>query len=252
MIQPVIPQDVVTWALIIVSIFLVSGITYVYTNRNTFLTAVFSFLTIILIAIIKLVGFVDIKLSSSFLGGYNENHVGYVVAESGWQILMHAWHIWLLPVLAVVLLAIAAIISVLFYMSADKTKTEILTPTSLTTPAPKVTTSADRLNTFMAIDAAKKSSQETQEKLAEALLKNSSYEIQISDLMLKVRELSRELEEATTSYHDEINILELELKAKTKENQYILDQLSERSRELKRAQEMFEKLMEMHKGGQPT
>jgi predicted nucleic acid-binding Zn-ribbon protein len=110
-------------------------------------------------------------------------------------------------------------------------------------------TSADRLNAFMAIDAAKKSSQETHEKLAEALLKNASYEIKLSDLNLKTRELERDLGQAQKQLKEEVEVLDLELKAKTRENQYIIDQLAERSRELSRAQEMFEKLMALHKQG---
>ncbi|MDX2164932.1 MAG: hypothetical protein SFW07_05920 [Gammaproteobacteria bacterium] len=249
--QPVIPQAIVTWALIIVSVFLVAGITYTYTNRNKLLTGVFTFLTILTVCIIELVDFIDLKLSASFLGAYNENKVGYVVAEPGWRIIFHAWHIWILPVIGVAFLGLAAIISILFYKLSNTPKAEILTPAPVTAPQ-RTTTRSDRLNTFMAIDAAKKSSQETQQKLAEALLKNASYEVQISDLNLKVREITRDFEEHTKTSTEEIEILELELRAKTKENQYVIDQLSERSRELKRAQEMFEKLMELHKGDKPS
>ncbi len=249
--QPVIPQDIITWALIIVSILLVAGITYTYTNRNKFLTLIFTLITIFTIAFIKLIGLVNIKLKSSFLGGYNENNIGYVMSEPGWKLLLQGWHIWILPVILVSVLAFVIIISIVLYKFSGGEKVEVLTRTSPIASTPKVT-SADRLNTFMAIDAARKSSQETQEKLAEALLKNASYEIQLSDVNLKLREVTRELDEKTKQLQDEIDVLELELKAKTKENEYIIDQLSERSRELKRAQEMFEQLMALHKGGKPT
>ncbi|HEV2524383.1 MAG TPA: hypothetical protein VGU44_04545, partial [Gammaproteobacteria bacterium] len=75
MTQPVIPQAFITWALIIVSILLVSGITYTYTNRNKTITSIFTFLAILSVGLIKLIGIVDIKLNSSFLGSYNENNV---------------------------------------------------------------------------------------------------------------------------------------------------------------------------------
>jgi len=252
MIQPVIPQAIIESALIIVSVGLVAGITYVYTNRNKFITFIFTLLAVFTIGIIKLISLVDIKLSDSFLGGYNENNVAYVISAPGWSLLIHAWHIWILPVAIVIVVAVTIIISIIFYKRSGAPKIHVLpsTPTPATvSSSPHVVTSSERLNTFMAIDAAKKSSQETHEKLAEALLKNASYEIKLSDINLKVRELEHQLEQAQRQLKEEVEILELELKAKTKENQYIIDQLAERSRELVRAQEMFEKLMALHKQG---
>ena len=251
MIQPVIPQAVIEWALIIVSVGLVAGITYIYTNRNKFITFIFTLLAIFTVVLIKLISLVNIKLSGSFLAGYNENNVAYVMSSPGWSLLIHAWHIWILPVAIVIVIALSIIISLIFYRRSGAPKIHVLpsTPTPATVSSRHVVTSSERLNTFMAIDAAKKSSQETHEKLAEALLKNASYEIKLSDINLKVRELERQLEQAQRQLKEEVEILELELKAKTKENQYIIDQLAERSRELIRAQEMFEKLMALHKQG---
>jgi uncharacterized membrane protein len=248
MIQPMISQDIITWALIIVSILLVSGITYVYTNRNKPITYIFTLISILVIGLIKLVGLVHIKLSSSFLGGYNENNVAYVMSQPGWNLLIAAWHIWILPVAITLLVAVVVIISLVFYKISGSPKVEVLTPKPVISAKPAMgTTNADRLSTFMQMDAAKKAAQDTHEKLAEALLLNSSYEIKLSDLNLKSREIERQLNQLQRESKDEIETLELELKAKTKENQYIIDQLAERSRELTRAQEMFEKLMALHK-----
>jgi hypothetical protein len=243
MTQPVIPQAFITWALIIVSILLVSGITYTYTNRNKTVTSIFTFLAILTVGLIKLIGVVDIKLNSYFLGGYNENNVAQVISSPGWNLLLDAWHIWIIPVAIVLAFAVAIIISIISFKLSSSPKIEVLASPS----KPQGQTSADRLNTFMAIDAAKKASQDTHEKLAEALLRNASYEIQLSDLGLKIRELERSLSLAKKALTEEVETLELELNAKTKENEYIIEQLSERSRELSRAQEMFEKLMALHK-----
>jgi hypothetical protein len=250
MIQPVIPQDIIVSALIIVSVVLVAGITYTYTNRNKFVTLIFTLLSIFAIGLIKLIGLVNIKLSGSFLGSYNESNVPYVTAAPGWGLIFHAWHIWILPVAIIFVVAVAIIISIFFYKLSGAPKIQVLaSPSPLAASQQPLVTSADRLNAFMAIDAAKKSSQETHEKLAEALLKNASYEIKLSDLNLKTRELERDLGQAQKQLKEEVEVLDLELKAKTRENQYIIDQLAERSRELSRAQEMFEKLMALHKQG---
>lgn len=250
MIQPVISQDIITFALIIVSVILVAGITYVYTNRNKPITYIFTFISIIIIGLIKLIGLVHIKLASSFLGGYNENNVAYVVSQPGWNLLIDAWHIWILPVAIVAIIAAVIIICTIYYKISGGPKIEVLTSTP--TPSVHVQTRSEKLSAFMAADAAKKSSHETHEKLAEALLANASYEIKLSDMGLKVRELERQLSDTQRELKEEVETLELELKAKTKENQYIIDQLGERTRELSRAQEMFEKLMALHKQEKPS
>ncbi|HEV2613889.1 MAG TPA: hypothetical protein VGV92_04185 [Gammaproteobacteria bacterium] len=245
MIQPVISQDIITWALIIVSIILVGGITYVYTNKNKPITYIFTVLSIFIIALIKLIGLVHIRLASSFIGGYNENNIAYVISQPGWNLLLDAWHIWILPVAIVAIIAVVIIICTVYYKISGAPKIEVLASTP--TPPVHVQTSSEKLSAFMAADAAKKASHETHEKLAEALLANASYEIKLSDMGLKVRELERQLSQAQHDLKEEVETLELELKAKTKENQYIIDQLGERTRELNRAQEMFEKLMALHK-----
>lgn len=255
MIQPMIPQEIITSALIIVSVVLVAGITYVYTNRNKRITYLFALLSILAIGLIKLVGLVQVKISGSFIGGYNENNIAYVISQPGWHLLIEAWHIWILPVAITLIIAVAAIIGIICYKLSGSPKIDVISTTpvvSQAAPKAMATTSSERLSAFMAADAAKKSAQETHEKLAEALLLNASYEIKLSDISLKSRELERELNQVKRELKEEVETLELELKAKTKENQYIIDQLSERSRELSRAQEMFEKLMELHKQGRSS
>lgn len=257
MIQPVIPQAFIIWALIIVSILLVAGITYVYTNRNKQLTALLTFTTAVIICFIKLISIVHMRLESSFIGGYNENNVAYVATQPGWDIVYHSWHIWILPVLAVAFVSVIILIITMLYKVSKTTQADIRPATPpAPTPAPpaepaKTMTSSQRLNTLMAMNAAKKSSQESHEKLAEALLLNASYEIKISDLNLRIRELEQTLADSREELTEELETLELELQAKTKENQYIIDQLSLRTKELKRAQDMFEKLMALHKQEKP-
>src|SRR5690349_17407881 len=122
--QPVISQDIITWALIIVSILLVAGITYVYTNRNKIITYIFSLLAILVVGFIKLIGIIHIKLFTSFLGGYNENNVAYVISQPGWHLIFDAWHIWILPVAFVAVIAIAIIIAIIYYKISGAPKIE--------------------------------------------------------------------------------------------------------------------------------
>src|ERR1700722_19394180 len=102
-------QEVITWLLIIVSILLVAGITYVYTNRNRLITSLFSLFSICAIAIIKLVSIVEVDIHQHFLGSYDEENLPYMVAQPGWTLLIHAWHIWILPVVLVILIAVVII-----------------------------------------------------------------------------------------------------------------------------------------------
>jgi len=199
-------QPLMAWILIVVSILLVAGITYVYTNRNLRITGLFSLLSIFTVVCIKLITVVQSRLNTLFIGAYNENHVAYVVTGPGWEILIQEWHIWILPVIFIIMLAVLIIYS---FLSAKKQNPELTLFAPLNT-----TTRAERLNSFMALDAAHKASKEVHQKLADALLKNATHEVKLSDFTLKTQELEEKAE-----------ILQLELNAKIKENASIMAQL---------------------------
>jgi hypothetical protein len=244
--HPASPQ-LVTWLLIIVSILLVAGITYVYTNRNVRITSLLTVITILTIALFKLVGIVEIELNQYFLGKFNPQNLPYIVAQPGWHLLFRAWHIWILPVVVVIFIFAGIVFAILSYRKADAPKVEVLPIASATSIAGYTLTKAERLSTFMAMDAAKKEVHDVHEKLSEALLANAAYEIKISDLTHRVHELENELDNIKRNLNEEIETLTLELSAKNKENEYISSQLIERNRDLLRAQEMFEKLATLHR-----
>jgi hypothetical protein len=239
-------QDIMTWLFIIVSIALVAGITYVYTNRNRLITFLFSLFSIAIITFVKLVSVVEVDIHQNFLGSYDEENLPYMAAKPGWSLLIHAWHIWILPVALVIVIASVIIFAIWRYKKAGSPKLAIEPPTAaLKTAYTPVKT--QRLDTFMVVDAAKKESRVLQEKLAEALLTIAAHEIKISDLSTHVKALETELTETQSRLQEEIDTLQLELSAKNKENEYISNQLAERNRDLLRAQEMFEKLAALHR-----
>jgi len=242
----VLEHNIIRWSLLIISILMVSGITYVYTNRNKQFTIIFTFLAMLFIGIIELVSIVEDELHTHFLGTYNQANLPYIIGTPGWGLLIHAWHIWILPVIFVLVIAGIAIYFAVRYKSHLKTP---LLPQLQTPIPPKAdsATRAQRLSQFMVMDAAKKETRETNEKLAEALLTNAAYEIKISDLKTRVKQLESDMEEMKKNLSEEIETLELELSAKNRENEYISNQLSERSHELVRAQEMLEKLASMQR-----
>lgn len=242
---PVI-QEIVIWLLILVSIVLVAGITYVYTNRNRRVTFLFTLFSVLGIALIKLISIVQGELSADFLGKYDAENLPYMAVKPGWSLLIHAWHIWILPVIMISIIASIIIFAIWTYKKSGSPKIEIEAPL---TPLKTIYTpqKTQRLDSFMAIDAAKKEVKVLNEKLSEALLTNAAYEIKISDLNQDIKDLEMKSENTQKSLHDEIETLKLELSAKIKENEYISNQLSERNRDLTRAQEMFEKLAALHR-----
>lgn len=251
-------QPIITWALIIVSVLLVAGITYVYTNRNRRLTTIFTLFSILTVGLIKLISIVHEELSSHFIGGYDEMHMPYVTSEPGWKLLVDSWHFWILPVIfcALIFLGICYAIYHHYQIELAKRKPEIKPDDgpniSKTTSAVQaassktpynIATRAEKLSTFMAMDAVKHESQHVHEQLSEALLTNAAYEIKLSDLNFRIHELEQELASAKHDLGDEVKTLQLELSAKIKENDYLASQLTERSNELAQAQDMFEKLL---------
>lgn len=229
-------HPLLVWVIIFVSIALVAGITYVYTNRNIRITAIFSLISGFVIGLIKLIGVIQIRLDSQFIGAFDESRIPYIAAHPGWHQLLFAWHIWILPVILAV-----TIVSIIFYLIQRLHKH--IPQQTISSTAANRTTRAERLSTFMAMDAAKQEARNMNEKLAEALLMNAAYEIKVSDLSLRVRQLEKELFETNQNLEDEMNTIKLELTAKNRENEYIAEQLAERSRELDRAHDMFEKLL---------
>lgn len=237
-------QSIITWLLIVVSIALVAGITYVYTNRNRRVTFLFSLFSVLGIALIKLISFVQVELNGNFLGKYDAENLPYMAAKPGWTLLLHTWHIWILPVVMISLIAFIIIFALWSYKKSGFPKMEApLTPLK-TIYTPQKT---QRLDSFMAIEAAKKEAKDVNIKLSEALLTNAAYEIKIDDLSQDIKDLEIRSENIRKNLHDEIETLKLELSAKIKENEYISNQLSQRNRDLARAQEMFEKLAALHR-----
>jgi hypothetical protein len=240
-------HPLIIWGLVLFSIVLIAGITYVYTNRNKRITLLFTLISALAIAAIKLIGTVEIELKSQFIGRFSEANVPYIVANPGWYQILYAWHIWILPVVFVTVI-FGGLIILIWRLKSEANKTEVLpTATSPIKAGYHSTTRAERLSTFMAMDAARKEAQLMNEKLAEALLMNAAYEIKVSDMNLQLHDLEKSHEELKRTSQEEITTLQLELSAKQKENDYIAEQLSERSRDLVRAQEMFEKLLAMQK-----
>lgn len=247
----VLEHNIIRWSLLIISILMVSGITYVYTNRNKQFTIIFTLLAMFFIGVIELISIVEAQLHTHFLGKFDSANLPYISSAPGWGLLIHAWHIWAIPVLFVVVVAGIAIYFIIRYEEHLRAAS-IQTPSQTqpqSTAKPDSTTRAQRLSQFMVMDAAKKETRETNEKLAEALLTNAAYEIKISDLKARVKQLESEMEETKKNLSEEIETLELELSAKNRENEYISNQLSERSHELVRAQEMLEKLASMQRKG---
>jgi hypothetical protein len=239
-------QNIIRWALLLLSVLMVAGITYVYTNRNKQFTLIFTLLGILFVAIVEVISIVETGLHSHFLGKIDENNNPSIIAGPGWEILLGAWHIWILPVIFVLIIAALAIFFILRYQKKLKIADPFSSSQAQTSPSAKTAdasaTRAQRLSQFMVMDAAKKETRETNEKLAEALLTNAAYEIKISDLKARVSQLETELQETQKNLSEEIETLQLELNAKHRENDYISSQLSERTHELVRAQEMLEKL----------
>ncbi len=247
-------QGIIMWLLIIVSIALVAGITYIYTNRNRRVTFLFALFAVLGIGLIKLISIVQTELHANFIGKYDVENLPYMAVKPGWGLMVHAWHIWVLPVIMISLIAAIIIFAIWSYKKSGSPKIEMEAPL---TPLKKIyqPQQTQRLDAFMAVDAAKKEARDLNEKLSEALLTIAAYEIKISDLSQDIKDLEVKTENGKKGLHDEIETLRLELSAKVKENKYISNQLSERNRDLTRAQEMFEKLAALHRkmqsGGNP-
>src|SRR5689334_6402797 len=130
MITPLM-QEIVIWLLIIVSIALVAGITYVYTNRNVRVTFLFSVFSILVVILIKLISVVHVQLGEHFLGKFDTENLPYLVAKPGWTLLIHAWHIWILPVVIIALIAAIIIFGLWRYKKTGSSKIEIEAPLTL-------------------------------------------------------------------------------------------------------------------------
>lgn len=239
-------HTLIIWLLILTSASLVAVITYVYTNRNLRLTGLFTLFSLFSIAVIKLVGIVENHLNNQFIGQFDNHQIPYVALQPGWHQIIYAWHIWILPVLIS-----SAILCFIFYILSFHTKNipliEMLSsiqPTVKPNPIKKSTdTSSNKLSKFVAADIAKRETAQMNEKLAEVLLINAAQEIKISDLNIQLREMQREIIELNRKSSNEATTLQLELSLKVKENTHLSQQLIERTNELARAQEMFEKIL---------
>lgn len=233
-------QPLVIWLLIITSVLLVTGITYVYTNRNWRVTWIFTLISIVTIALIKIFREVDSALHSQFIGRYNGQSTTYIAIQPGWDQIFKGWHIWILPVAAA-----AILLSIVFYFIFRYIKTAPAPATIIpSSPALVPTASSKKLGTFLAVDSAKRESQEANEKLAETLLMCAAQEIQTSDLRMDLRSAQRELEKIKKNTGEKLETLKLELAAKTRENERLSIQLKERAQEIDRFQQMIEKMMQ--------
>ena len=231
-------HPVMLWSLVLTSIVLVAGITYVYTNRNKHITAILTIVSMCFVILMKVTSIVQVRLQSQFLGGYDDANMTYIAAGPGWGILLHGWHIWLLPVFITAFIFLVLILILFNHQKANPVKLEVHAPIQ----AIEKKSSTDRLNTFMMVDAAKKQSRLANQKLTEALLNNASYEITISDLNMRITELEQSLEKNNKVHNHAVEIQRLEIETKNKEIENMHQQLIQRSEELTHAQTLLKKI----------
>jgi hypothetical protein len=229
-------QPLVMWLLIIVTISLVAGITYVYSHKNIRVTLIFTLFSIAVIGIIKVLGTLSVILSSQFIGRLDQLGVPYVYSKPGWFQIIAGWSIWLLPVLFT-----CVCFTILFYYYFHYKKEDIYLP-NIKYQTPKQHSSVTITERLHA-DSLRTSMAESMEKLSDALLTIASQEISINDLKTELENKDAECNQAKEGIEDELNILQLEMSAKNNEVEQLTNELEQRTVELSEAHEMFEKLL---------
>jgi len=243
-------HDLMIWALIIVSISLVTGITYVYTNRNRRVTLLFTLLSICFVFLLKIISIVDVELDVHFLGEYHTPETPTVIAGPGWGLLLHAWHIWILPVAIVCFVFVLILYLIMLGKQSTAEKLEVRSPLSSSAMREEnksEQTRSERLNALMMIDAAKKQSRIANQKLTESLLANASYEIKINELNARITTLEEDLQTVQKSSIEQLETLQAELNVKKEECESLDHQLSSTSQDLEKAKELLKKLSGLSK-----
>lgn len=229
-------QSVIIWLLIIVSVSLVAGITYIYSNRNLRLTILLTLCSVLGIVLIKILGTLSFIFSKQFIGRLDDLGVPYIFSKPGWIQIIDGWSIWLLPVLIITI-----IYSFLFYYYYQKKKVGALLPNiKYQTPVQQSSvTITERLHT----DSLRSSMAESMEKLSDALLTIASQEITINDLKIELDNKDAECIKSKEAIEDELNVLQLKLSTKNHEIEALTANLEQNALELAQTHEMLEKLL---------
>jgi hypothetical protein len=240
-----------TLALIIVSVSLVAGITYVYTNRNRRITILLTLISIFFVSLLKIISIVDVELGTHFLGEYQSHDSQTITAGPGWGLLLHAWHIWIVPVCTVCFVFFIIIYILMTHKKSSPTSTlDVRSPIIADTNTGNNKTEqtrSERLNALMMIDAAKKQSRVANQKLTESLLANASYEIRINELTTQITTLEESLQIVQTSSAEQIEALQSELTQKNTECESLNAKLESANQDIERAKVLLKKVAELNK-----
>lgn len=244
-------HPIMMWLLIAVSVLLVAGITYVYTNRNARITLLFTLLSILSVGILKIVSIVDLELGQHYIGVLqgSDNTVA-VTAGPGWSLLFHAWHIWLLPVMVVSIIFAIVIYLAISYRKSDGPKLEVrptLPGSSSLDTTKSEQTRSERLNAFMMVDAAKKETRVANQKLTESLLMNAANEIKITELNTQITSLESDLEIIRRAKSEQLDTLHAELDKKDKEYEELNQRFLTVTQDLDKAKVLLKKFADLHK-----
>lgn len=224
-------EAMMIWVLMSVSVLLVAGITYIYTNQNRKMTLIFTLASIVGIALIKLVSLVQLILESSFLGKLDENNAPYILAKPGWGLLISAWHIWIIPVIIVLIISSLIILLLFNHQHHAAEKLQVFMPMHLLPQQTSVT----KISQFMTAETVQQKIKTAQDKMQETLLENASYAIKNNDLTIALHNLEDTLAKVKQEHQAKIDTLKLALSAKNQENK----RLSEIILELKKSSKFF-------------
>ncbi len=231
-------QSFVIWLVILISIAIVCGLTYLY-SKNKRYTFIAMLLSIYIITLIIIVASLSDLLTHQFIGRLDQLGVPYIYAKTGWSQLIYAWSIWILPVMLSSLLMI--FITALF---TNRSKAVVTSIEQKTSSANEPSTSFTQMTERLGKDALKNTLSDSVEKLSEALVSITAQEHKIAELTAQLHKSSDHITEDKKHLEDQISLLQLQLNALTSENEQLTSKLENCKSELELSHQMFNKLLE--------
>lgn len=229
------------WIAITVTLFFIALLTYVYSGKNIKLTAMFTFLSAVVVSCAAGYDTWNYYLKQHFLAGIDQLGVPFHASRSGWFLLIDAWPLWVIPSLILVVITGLA----LWYLQKSIYKSTLVLATA-TTDKPKrrvLGLSSETVAYQLELDTLKKALSTANQQLNQAIYDKSTFQVKVKELRAQLKQYEQEDSANTLATDDELKALRLEVSAKAEQIEQSALRITEQDEEINRLKALLEGLL---------
>jgi len=229
------------WVAITITLFFIALLTYIYSGKNIKLTAMFTFLSAVVVGCAAGYDTWDYYLNQHFLAGIDQLGVPFRDSRTGWFLLKDAWPLWVIPSFFLVCIVGA----VLWYTQKRIYKNSMLVATAAIDKPKRMVLglSSEMVAHQLELDALKKALSAANQRLNQAIYDKSAEQVKLKELKIKLKQYEQKESATQLASEDELKALRLEVSAKAQQIEQALLQITDQDEEINRLKALLEGLL---------